>query len=126
MPEHLIQLRRAWDAHLRRGEAEEVRRVDLPTAWPADLPGPVRLARAFRRPPLDPGHESLALRLESVPGLRAVRLNDAQLPLPAAGALEYALADSLPPRNVLRLELDPAAAAVEPAWGKVALVIRSG
>jgi hypothetical protein len=126
MPEHLIYLRRAWEGHFGPGAAGAVRRVDLPTAWPADLPGPVRLSRAFNRPPLDPGRETLALRLGAVPGLLSVRLNGRPLATSGPAGSELPLSDPLPPRNVLLLELDPSAAATAgPGWGEVALVIRS-
>jgi hypothetical protein len=129
MPEHLIRLRGGWE--WREPEAASAaRRVTLPMTWPAGLTSRVRLIRSFQRPPIDPAHEALALRLESVSGLVAAWLNGRELARPNAGATALCLPldDPLPPRNVLVLEVDPqvpshAGTDAEP-WGTIALVIR--
>ena len=75
MPEHLIRLRGSWQI-----EGDPPRRIDLPTTWPAGLEGRLTLSRRFNRPRFDPSAESLALRLDAVPGLRSALLNGKELP----------------------------------------------
>jgi hypothetical protein len=123
MPEHAIQLRRAWEIPPTGGDAPA--RVDLPIVWDDPALVPPRLARNFRRPPLEAGRDRLVVRLDAVPGLRAVWLNDRELarPGPAADRIEVPLDAAAPGRNRLVLEIDPDG--IEPGadWGRIALVI---
>jgi hypothetical protein len=121
MPEHAIQLRRAWDYQANGA----TRRVDLPTSW-GDRPVTFRLARSFRRPPIDTEFECLTLRLGDVAGLRAVWLNGQELPIePGATHFELELSPDLPGRNRIELEVVPVLGMGPDApWGSIALVIR--
>jgi hypothetical protein len=103
----------------------------LPVRWPSDQTGLVTLTRRFGRPPFDSAREALSLRLDQVPGIRALHLNGQPLPpvSPTSSRIEFPLA-GLMDRNQLDLEVDIAAAgarsAVEKAvWGVISLVIRS-
>jgi hypothetical protein len=122
MSEHIIRLRGGWLYHDPDGVSE--RRLTLPVAWTPGLTERVRLVRLFQRPAIDPGRESLALRLESIPGLVVVRLNGREQARPSArsGSLFLSLEEPLPSRNVLELEAEPPAGCSEP-WGVIALVI---
>jgi hypothetical protein len=126
MPEHRIRLRGAWDWHVPEGDSEVVRRVDLPTGWPAGLGSPFRLVRRFGSPRFDPATESARLELRDVPGLVAARLNGRDLPHPPAGSRDWSipLAEPLPDRNVLVLEVELGTGSAVPGpWGSVSLVI---
>jgi hypothetical protein len=129
MSEHLIRLRAAWQWRPRDAGVAAPRRIDLPTAWPAEWSGPILLTRGFHGPRLEPGCQRVRLRLEAVAGLRSVRLNGLEVARPEAGtsALTLDLEGRLHERNVLVLEVDRAAAADPGAgatpWGTIALVI---
>jgi hypothetical protein len=122
MCDHLIRLRGGWVCQEPGGGS--ARRLTLPVTWTSGLTGRVRLLRSFQRPPFDPARESLALRLESIPGLVVVRLNGREhaRPTESPGALWLSLDDPLPSRNLLELEVEPSADSAEP-WGVIALVI---
>ncbi len=125
MAEHLIRLRAGWEGRVGLGEPQ---RVDLPTCWPEDLREPVRLARRFGSPRVDPGCESLVLRLEQVAGLQRVWLNGQRLSgsTREPARLEIPLPVPLPPRNLLELEAEPYTGVSEDeVWGTIALVIRT-
>ncbi|GAC1463974.1 MAG: hypothetical protein NVSMB9_02110 [Isosphaeraceae bacterium] len=129
MQEHSIKLRGGWEWHGK--DSAEPRRMTLPLPGFPENAGRVRLVRSFQTPPLDPRCETLWLRLNSVPGLVALSLNDREIARPSAvddaGRL-YCLQGVLPARNRLVLEVE----VVEPwegrvrhsKWGEVALVIR--
>lgn len=129
MTGHTIRLRGAWEW---RDPASGVsRRVALPLSLPPEgVPG-VLLIRPFNRPPVDPATESIWLQLQRVPGLRSIRLNGEEIARPQVGESEHAvpLDQVQPARNVLVLELGTLArqepAGDDPAWGEVALVIKS-
>ncbi len=132
MPEHQIRLRAAWEARFDRAGGQAPVRVDLPAPWP---PGPERafqLRRGFQSPRIDPARETVRLRLADVPGLTEARLNGEALIGPiaplGAGTHEFPLANPLPQRNLLELEIDPSRwnrpdAEAAGTWGRVALVI---
>ena len=118
MPEHVIRLRGGWERVDPLGRAEGPR-VTLPLPRPG---GPVRLARSFQAPRVDPAREAVWLRVADAPGLRSVRLNGRDLG-PADGleaARAYRLPADLPARNRLELAAEPAS----DGWGSIALVIR--
>ena len=129
MPEHPIRLRGGWELHPpTAGGVPE--KVALPLdGWPPQW-GPARLVRRFQTPPLDPDRETLWLRLDAVPGLRAVTLNGHPLatdPLSGATVL-LPLGAACSTRNVLELVVEPCRAAVDrdlSPWGEIALVVRS-
>jgi hypothetical protein len=129
MDEHRIKLRGGW-LWVDRGADGDDLRVTLPIAWPPGPAAHVRLVRPFRRPPIDPDREALALHLEAIDGLVAARLNDREVARPPSGtsSLWIALTGSLPERNVLVLDADPPrpsdASAAGSLWGTIALVIR--
>jgi hypothetical protein len=126
MPEHFIRLRGAWDFIVMEGDAEVVRRVDLPTDWPIGLDSPFRLQRRFGRPPMDLSTVSVRLEMLGVPGLVAARLNGRELAGPDLGGSDWSvpLIDPLPSRNVLVLEVDFGSLPEPPrSWGAIALVI---
>jgi hypothetical protein len=126
MSEHFIRFRVAWDCHFRDGDVEVVRRVDLPTDWPAGPSSPFRLERRFGRPPMDPSAESIRLEMLRVPGLVAARLNGRELAGPDLPGDDWSvpLTDPLSPRNLLVLEVDFRSLPGPPkSWGAVALVI---
>jgi len=130
MPEHLIRLRGGWLWGDREGGAAAARRVSLPLEAPPRGTSRVVLTRQFGRPPLDPGRERLALRLEGVVGLVELRLNGRAMAIPSGGATDLELSpdDLQPSGNVLVLEFLPSsrphAEADDSRWGMVALVIR--
>jgi hypothetical protein len=123
MAEHLIRLRRGWERLEPEGGAARGW-VTLPLSG---FPGGVsrlRLARSFQTPPLDPLHETLWLRLDAVPGLVSVALNDREIargPFPSSPLL-LPLVGNLVARNRLILEVEPPPFGDSP-WGDVALVI---
>ncbi len=129
MPEHLIRLRGGW----LRGDGEDgpdsMRRVSLPLEGPPVGRSRVILSRRFGRPPIDPGRECLALRLEGVVGLAGIRLNGRAMAVPPVGATDLELApDELRPSgNLIVLDVLPPAGtppeADDSRWGMVALVI---
>jgi hypothetical protein len=126
MSEHFIRFRAAWDWTIREGDAEVVRRVDLPTDWPIGLDSPFRLQRRFGRPPLDLSSVSVRLEMLGVPGLVAARLNGQELARPDLGGSDWLvpLTDPLPSRNLLILEVDFGSLPEPPkSWGAIALVI---
>jgi hypothetical protein len=126
--DHLIRLRAAWDYH-RAGEAHP-RRLELPRRWPAGLSEPFRLTRRFHAPRIEPAREVLALQLEAVEGVTAIRLNGRVLAEPEEGTarLTIQLTEPLPPSNLLELDVDPArwsALGVDRGpWGVIALAVR--
>jgi hypothetical protein len=70
--------------------------------------------------------ESLGLRLDDVPGLRSISLNERELirPDPQATSLWLPLPPVLPPRNQLTLDVEPADSGTQSMpWGTIALVI---
>ncbi|MEJ7638641.1 MAG: hypothetical protein WKF75_11860 [Singulisphaera sp.] len=91
MPEHLIRLRGGWLWGDREGGADTARRVSLPLEAPPRGTTRVVLTRQFGRPPLDPGRERLALRLEGVVGLVEMRLNGRAMAIPSGGATDLEL-----------------------------------
>ena len=131
MPEHRIRLRGGWEFQV-TGGSPWLPRQTLPLIAFPDGPGPVRLARNFQTPPMDAGSETLWLRLDAVPGLLSVVLNDRVL---ARGpfdkpVLDLTVGDALRPRNRLVLDVQPPAKSDSPfgvfPWGDVALVITHG
>jgi hypothetical protein len=126
MPGHLIRLRAAWD---RRDPADveadaAPARVDLPLDRPI-AGAPFRLERRFGRPRLGP-RESIRLRLEDVPGLVAVTLNDRVLARPGPGTTDLTLdpGPALQARNLLILDVDPGLWDAPPeSWGTIALEV---
>ena len=126
MSEHFIRFRAAWDCMIREGDAEVVRRVDLPTDWPIGLDSPFRLRRRFGRPPLDLSTVSVRLEMLGVPGLVAAWLNGRELARPDLEGPDWSvpLVDPLPSRNDLVLEVDFGSLTEPPrSWGAIALVI---
>lgn len=123
MSEHWIRLRGAWERYDLAAVPAVAQRVTLPLQR---LDAPIRLVRRFNTPPLDPGCESLVLRLEHVPGLVAVRLNGAAYDGPLASDLTIPL-DSFGPlaaRYELVLEVDPPDVHhANESWGQIALVV---
>ena len=79
MSEHLIRLRKGWELEDLDSPDHRPQRVSLPleAGWAGARR--LRLTRRFGCPPLNPGSESLWLRLESVLGLASLRLNDLDL-----------------------------------------------
>ena len=130
MPEHLIRLRGGWLLGEREDDPDAARRVSLPLEGPPRGASRVVLTRRFGRPPIDPGRERLALRLERVVGLVGIRLNGLAMAIPPEGATDLELApdDLRPTGNVLVLEVCPSsrphADAGDSRWGMIALVIR--
>ena len=129
MSEHLIRLRGGWE-RLEPGERSPATRVTLPLLGFPEGPGRVRLSRWFQAPRLEPGRETLWLRLDAVAGLIAVVLNDSEIahgPFPTSPVL-VRLSENLSTRNRIVLEVespqqrDPAPADFR--WGEVALVVR--
>jgi hypothetical protein len=126
MPDHIIRLRVAWDYYIREGDLEVVRRVDLPTDWPAGPSPTFRLERRFGRPPMDPSAGSIRLEMLRVPGLVAARLNGRELAGPDHAGDDWSvpLGEPLSPRNLLVLEVDFRGLPGPPkSWGAVSLVI---
>jgi hypothetical protein len=124
MPEHAIQLRKAW---LERPRLSHPRRLDLPLPSPPDRI--LHITRAFGRPPIDPARETLSLRLQDIPGLSAVLLNAQVLWQGPADAntntLNLALPPDLPARNLLELQITPCSQHATTPWGRIALVVHS-
>ncbi len=126
MPEHRIRLRGPWDRILAADVAGRLARVDLPLGGVDARLGPFRLIRKFGRPPFDPATETLRLDLAGVPGLVSATLNGSALPMADLdrGALSIPIPGSIPARNILALDVDPALAeGFGGAWGSIALVI---
>jgi hypothetical protein len=131
MSEHLIRLRKGWELEDLDSPDHRPQRVSLPleAGWAGARR--LRLTRRFGCPPLNPGSESLWLRLESVSGLASLRLNDRDLsPGPGVHVVVDIRLAELPARNVLALELSSAAALSDAqrcgslACGEIALLIR--
>ena len=121
MPEHRIQLRRAW---VSEGDGPP-RRLDLPfSESQRELPG--RIARVFNRPRIDDGEEILSLEFLSIPGLLAAHLNGQDLNFPkiSGGSWIVPVPDLRARANRLVLTIDSAEARLSDAWGQIALVIR--
>lgn len=123
--EHWIRLRGGWDT-----DPPSERRISLPLNTPEPLTTRSRLVRPFQKPPLQPGRESLWIHLADVPGLVQIHLNGEPLPLHNSLPNQWIrLADDLPQRNRLVLEvepLQPSSVASPPfVWGSIALVIRA-
>lgn len=114
MSPHAIQLRRAW--------ALDGRRVDLPTTWPGGPPGRITLTRRFNRPPIVARAERLTLRLRSVPGLSAVRLNGVALARDRGEDL-WLLPPEVPAASSIELDAEPPGDGA--TWGEVALLIEA-
>ena len=127
MSEHLIRLRRGWELEDLDFPDHRPQRVSLPleAGWAGVRR--LRLTRRFGCPPLNPGSESLWLRLESVLGLASLQLNGRDLPLGPCehGTIDIRLAE-LPDRNELALELTSTDAQRGGglACGEIALLIR--
>jgi hypothetical protein len=130
MAEHQIRLRAAWVWRNSSDPVEMVRRLNLPTLWPASSGTPFRLIRQFGCPPIDPRTERVRLELRSVPGLISAHLNDRELVRADGGRIDWVvdLIEPLLARNELVLEVDlrtlEEAELGEP-WGSIALVIVS-
>jgi hypothetical protein len=128
MQEHIIRFRGGWEwRESPSGTTPGApRRVTLPLTWPVDVCGPVRLVRPFQSPRIDPLVESLGLRLDDVPGLRSISLNERELirPDPQATSLWLPLPSDLPPRNHLTLDVEPADSGTQSMpWGTISLVV---
>jgi hypothetical protein len=126
--EHLIRLRKGWEAIDLESPDPRPERIalPLPVGWISGRR--LRLTRRFGSPTLVSINESLWLRLESVAGLAALRLNGRDIPVgPHLDGTSHIRLLELPPRNELSLELcGVAALAAEPTlWGEIALLIRS-
>lgn len=130
MTEHLIRLRGGWEPG--GPSANDLKRPfrlplrDFPEGPAADA----RIVRRFQTPRLEPASDTLWLRLDAVPGLISVVLNDREIarrPFPE-GPLLIPLGEDLPARNrlILVVEVLPPDRAPPPdfLWGDVALVIR--
>jgi hypothetical protein len=128
MPEHRIRLRGAWELLAQGGWDAPITRRSLPTTWPVDLAGPIRLIRRFGMPPIDPASEALSLEFLAVPGLVRIDLNGVELPFPPAGSVDWVVRSVGPllARNTLTLDVElgrtdrPEKAE---GWGTIALVI---
>lgn len=122
MPEHVIALRRAWEA---LPEAGPPRRINLP-ARRADLIGVVRLTRRFGRPPIDSEAETITCRLEAVEGLSCVRLNGREVarPKPGVAGMQFPIEAPAATRLVLELDLGSIPDGLKVEWGRVTLAIR--
>ena len=128
MPEHRIRLAGAWELFAPGRGADVARRLNLPTTWPSELAGPLRILRRFGSPPIDPAIEVISLEFLGVPGLRRIDLNGVEFPGPPAGSVDWVvpLDGPLLARNTLILDV-----AIEPpgrverleGWGSIALVI---
>ncbi len=125
MSEHQIQLRGGWEI-LGPSNAPRTGRLTLPSAELARTPGPVQLLRQFQKPPLNPGRETLWLRLDAVPGLRSVVVNDLAVALGpfSSGPLLFPLEGTLPWRNRILLDIEFPPVPDETPWGLIALLIR--
>src|SRR5262249_40002865 len=128
MPEHRIQLRKAWLATVPGREAAGPFRVDLPSSgFVSDAPH--RLSRGFQRPPIDPSIESVFLRLGAVAGITSIHLNGREVADlrqgKVIGEIELELTGLLAARNTVEIDVDPSPSmpGVE-AWGRIELVIR--
>lgn len=122
MPEHAIQLRRAWEAEI----DGQTSRLDLPITW-GSAPPPPRLRRRFNRPTIDPAREAISLRFESCAGVHGLTLNGRDLaqPIDDDAVSELECGPLLPMGNCLELILEPDAVPRSIPWGRIALVIRS-
>ncbi len=118
MPEHPIQLRRAWLGLF----GDDLRKVDLPETW--DGPIPDRLSRSFHRPTIAADDE-LFLRVEAVAGVVRILLNGQDLPIEGRSGADFPIEKLGIARNELVLTLAPAIIPRGAAWGRIALVIRS-
>ena len=85
MSEHRIRLRGGWLLRETTPRDATPRRITLPLAGFDANAGKIILFRSFQRPPLDPGRESLWLRLDDVPGLLSVSLNNRRIALVSPG-----------------------------------------
>ena len=131
MPEHLIRLRGGWE---RLGAATGRSRAGSRSPWsrPPSAPQQARLARWFQTPPLDPRRETLWLRLDSVPGLVSVSLNDREIarrPFPAFPLILDLVGDACRPGtgspSTSSFPSRPDVPAALFPWGEVALLIRA-
>ena len=103
---HWIRLRGGWE-YCRVDSPGVPERITLPTRWASEQPGRGRLTRRFGCPPLDAGRQVLVLSLQQVPGIHSIRLNQLEIPRVSPDRSSYEIPlDSLPPRNVLVLEVE--------------------
>jgi hypothetical protein len=110
VPEHRIRLRGGWES-CPVGAPAESERVTLPTRWGPKPSGRVRLIRRFGSPPLGPGRHVLLLKMEKVPGVHSIRLNEQEIPHVSPEISDYEITlHELAARNVLVLEVDPTTA----------------
>jgi len=125
MTEHFIRLRGGWTLTLADGETRHA----LPSTTLRSQPSGFVLTRPFHAPSgLGPG-DTVALRMEQVPGVRRIRLNgrlifesSAMSELPA----ELDVTGMLVGRCVLVLEVGGSDwNAPAEGWGHVAVVIRA-
>jgi hypothetical protein len=131
MKEHVIRLRNGWESMALDSPDSPSQRVTLPLAAGREGASRLLLTRRFGCPALNPGRESLWLRLESFAGLASLRLNGRELTLgpDAHDAIEIPL-ERLPARNLLALELSNALLPPDGsrgdhvACGEIALLIR--
>ncbi len=134
MAEHRIRLRLAWQGWSRDvgGTWVPGGRVDLPVDWSGVPNPPERLVRWFQAPKLPDASEVVYVRMERVPGLSRIRIDNQEWePTPDdSGVIEVELLDPLPPRIQLGLDLSVAAIrtlgpAARRNWGDVCLRITS-
>jgi hypothetical protein len=120
MNEHRIALRRVW--HLIR-KGHETTRIDLPAtldpAW-----GVFHLERSFHWP--EAGAATVWLRVERVPGLQELRLDNQPLAWPVANEPELVLNGMSGGRRTLTLAVDTCGLSriQRVDWGHVWIVIR--
>lgn len=125
MAEHIIRLRAGWDWRAAADPAGPPRPVALPTSWPDEWAGRIRLTRRFGRPASRlAAPDRVFLVLEHVPGLARLDLNGAAIRVDPAERRHEIPLEALAPRNELRLEADPPDAAGRAVWGEIALVFR--
>jgi hypothetical protein len=129
--EYHIRLRGGWECSDADSCESPVRRITLPISWTDDHKRRLRLARRFNRPPVDPQHQVLLLRLEEAPGIRSLTLNGQSAarvsPLESSHLIPLG---GLPDRNLLVLEIELPGSREEGesearAWGAISLVIRT-
>ena len=93
----------SWDGRL--GPSDQ---GDPPAQCPSRRSGPAPAVAWFQAPRLDPERETLALRLDAVPGLMGVTLNGHEIAevAPGGSSLLVPLGVDLPARNQLILEAE--------------------